>query len=231
MRGKHVILSFVLLVTGFIVSLSYQYANENQADPTVSESQWRHEDELRREILMQQTANRDRQEQLRQVQRNVRELEAEIAQQEATYFNLVEDLEKLRKVTGKVEVQGPGIEVSLSDYSYVPEEGNPNDYIVHEQHIHKVVHELIVSDAEAIAINGQRISHHSYIQCAGPVIRIDGHTSYAPFVITAIGDPDKFEQSLNIIGGVKDQLVNDQIEVRIQKRDNIVLDPFLSEKG
>jgi uncharacterized protein YlxW (UPF0749 family) len=235
-KGKHVILSFVLLVTGFILALSYELTNERQAELTPGyERQWRHEDELRNQISNLQERNQELQEELREYQTEVRLLEDEIAsesaEQELRTTNLIEDLDRLRKVVGNVPVKGPGLEVSLEDASYVPEGSNPNDYIVHEIHVQKVVHELFVAGAEAIAINGHRISHKSYIQCAGPVIIIDGNTSYAPFVVTAIGDGEKFEQAISLVGGVKDQLLNDGISIRIQQQGLIELDPYLTEGG
>lgn len=220
-----------MLVTGFIIAFSYQYTNESSNGNAITNHQWKQEDDLRNQVLNQQVLNRNLQEELRAIQTQVRQLEEEIADQETAYFNLVEDLEKLRMIAGQVQVKGPGLEVTLKDYSYVPEDENPNNYIVHEQHIQRVVHELLVTGAEAIAINGQRINHQSYIQCIGPVIRIDGNTSFAPFVITAIGDADKLESALNLVGGVKDQLVNDQIEVRVEKKNEIILDPYLTERG
>lgn len=230
-KGKHVVFSFIMLVTGFIIALSYQFTNEEESKQTITERQWKKEDSLRNEVLFEQSVNRNLAEELRVIQSEIHAVEEEISIQEKTYFNLVEDLEKLRMVTGAVAVQGAGIEVTLTDAEYIPDGENPNYYIVHEGHIQKVVHELLVTQAEAIAINGQRISHQSYIQCVGPVIRIDGITSFAPFTITAIGDPNKLNDSLNLPGGVKDQLVSDQIEVKIEKKDLIRLDPYLSERG
>ena len=234
-KGKHVLLSFVMLVTGFIVALSYQFANENEETGYASERQWRHEDELRNNIIVEQALNRNLQEDLRAYKAQLREIESEISEldeeMEFKTANLVEDIEKLRKIVGSVKVSGPGVEVSLSDHSYLPDGANPNDYIVHEQHIHKVVHELFVAGAEAVAVNGYRLSHQSFIQCVGPVISIDGNTSYAPFVVSAIGDATQLEAALNIYGGVKDQLVNDDIEIRILKKEEIIMDPYLAERG
>ncbi|OIJ17748.1 hypothetical protein BKP45_19475 [Anaerobacillus alkalidiazotrophicus] len=230
-KGNHVILSFILIITGFIIALSYQFANEIPKSQFITDGQWKKEDELRNEVLFEQSVNRNLSEELRAIQAEINTIEEEIAIQERTYFNLVEDLERLRMVTGSVGVKGPGIEVTLRDSDYVPDGENPNFYIVHELHIQKVIHELLVTQAEAIAINGQRISHRSYIQCVGPVIRIDGNTSFAPFVITAIGDTDKLFDSLHLPGGIRDQLLSDQIEVKIEKKDLLMMDPYLSERG
>ncbi len=230
-KGKHVVFSFVMFVTGFIIALSYQFANPEDTRTVITEGQWKKEDSLRNEVLVQQSVNRNLSEELRAIQAEIKAIEEEIANQERAYFNLVEDLEKLRMVTGAVGIQGAGIEITLTDAEYVPDGENPNFYIVHEAHIQKVVHELLVTQAEAIAINGQRISHRSYIQCVGPVIRVDGVTSFAPFTVTAIGDSDKLHDALNLPGGIKDQLISDQIEVKIEKKDLIVMDPYLSERG
>lgn len=234
-KGKHVILSLVLLVTGFIITFSIQFTKEHRDESELTHRQWRQEDELRNKIIVQQVVNQNLQEELKGLQTRLMTIEAEIAEleseKEVRLKNLIEDIERLRKVVGTVAVKGPGVEVSLSDYSYVPDGANPNDYIVHDRHVQKVVDELLVAGAEAIAINGYRISQSSFIQCIGPVINIDGNTSYAPFTISAIGEAEKLVESLNMYGGVKDQLVSDQIEVKIQQKSEIILNPFLSESG
>ncbi len=225
-----------MLVTGFILALSYEITSEGSSPllPGI-ERQWELEDELRNQVIMEQTTNRKLQEDLRLFQAQVRDLENNLAsmdeEQEVKAQNLLEDIERLRKIVGQVEVEGPGIEIALEDADYMPDGANPNDYIVHEFHIQRVVHELFVAGAEAVAINGYRLSHQSYIQCTGPVIRVDGNTSSAPFVITGIGDPDHLESALTLPGGVHYQLVNDEITVRIQKKNLITLDPYLSERG
>ncbi|MFA9557367.1 DUF881 domain-containing protein [Evansella sp. AB-rgal1] len=231
-KGSHVIFSFVLLVTGFILAISYQFTNENsESGNQLSSSQWRAEDELRNQVLMEQSINRNLTEELRVIQNQITEIEEEIANQQRTYFNLVEDIDRLRMITGSVQVKGEGLSVILRDADYVPEGDNPNNYIVHEQHIQRVIDELLVTGAEAIAINGHRINHRSYIQCIGPVIEVDGNISYAPFEITAIGESETLNSALNMVGGVVDQLLSDNIEVRIEQKNEIALDPYYSERG
>ncbi|MDG5788284.1 DUF881 domain-containing protein [Evansella sp. AB-P1] len=230
-KGSHVIFSFVLLLTGFILAISYQITNERQITNEMSSTQWRAEDELRNEVLMEQAINRNLTEELRDIQNQINEIEDDIANSQRRYFNLVEDLDRLRMVTGSVQVKGEGISVTLRDAEYVPDGDNPNSYIVHEQHLQKIIHELLVTGAEAIAINGYRLNHQSYIQCIGPVIEIDGNVSFAPFEITAIGEKETLNSSLNMVGGVIDQLVSENIEVRIENKNEIIMDPYFSERG
>ncbi|WP_326938308.1 DUF881 domain-containing protein [Alkalihalobacillus alcalophilus] len=235
-RGKHVILSFVLFVSGFIIALSYQITYERQASTGQEvETQWRYEDDLREQIVETETSNYELQQEILELQAEVRELEEEFAnlsvEEEVRNKNLIDDIERLRKIAGTVPVNGPGIEISLEDAEYMPTGTNPNDYIVHEAHVQQVIDELLVSQAEAVAINGYRLTNQSFIKCVGPVILVDGQASAAPFTITAIGDPETLLASLDILGGVKDQLVNEGITVRIQKKNQIELSPYLSESG
>nr|WP_096435500.1 DUF881 domain-containing protein [Alteribacter populi] len=229
LKSNVVILSFVLLVAGFILAFSFQLTNDNGSSETMTNSQWEVEDELRNEILIQQSLNRNLTEELRIIQTEMNRVEEDVANHERRNFNLVEDMDKLRMITGAVAVKGEGIEVRLDDAEYIPEDQHANNFIVHEQHVQQVIDELIVTGAEAIAVNGHRVNHQSYIQCIGPVIEIDGQRSFAPFVITAIGDSEQLELALNLSGGVRDQLVNENVEVRMEKKNEIVLDPYFEE--
>ncbi|MBM7659452.1 uncharacterized protein YlxW (UPF0749 family) [Bacillus mesophilus] len=229
-KGNHLILSFVCIVLGFMISFSYQFTKtENNEANRITNRQWEREYEYRNTLVKQEELNRNLQQELFERQEKIREIEENLADQEQVLFNLVEDVEKLRMYVGEIKIQGPGVEVTLEDASYVPSEANVNNYIVHEGHLHNVINELLISGANAIAINGQRIFHDSYISCIGPVVSVDGTQHPAPFVITAVGDSDVLDAALNITGGVKDQLVNDNINVKIAKQQQIILEPQLGQ--
>lgn len=227
-KGNHVVLSFVCIVLGFMISFSYQFTkSENKEENQLTDRQWEREYEYRNTLIKQEEINRNLQQELFKQQELVRAAEENLGKQEQVLFNLVEDVEKYRMYVGETKVQGRGLEVTLEDASYVPTEANVNSYIVHEGHIQNVINELMISGANAIAINGQRIFHDSYILCIGPVISVDGTQHPAPFIVSAIGDSEVLEAAVNIKGGVKDQLVNDNIKVKIEKRQQIILEPRL----
>lgn len=229
-NGKHVILSFVTLVLGFLISFSYQLTN-SKTENVAEGKQWQREFELREKLIRLEEATGKLQEELTEKQQKVREIEADLAGQEKSFKTIVEDVEKLRMFAGEVQVKGPGIEVTLMDSSYVKLEDNPNNYIVHEGHVHKVVNELLTAGAKAIAINGQRLVQNSYIACIGPVISVDGNEHNAPFVISAIGDSEVLFSALTIVQGVRDQLVMDNIEVKIEKKVDLIFEPYLGTKN
>jgi len=196
----------------------------------ISDRQFVMANNLRKQILLVQDKNRELQKDLYDKQETVRKYEKELSEEAEMYLSLAEETEKYRLFLGKVKVKGPGIEISLEDGEYRQSE-DANNYIVHEHHVFKVVNELYIAGATAISINGQRLNHNSYIVCNGPVITVDGNPYPAPFIISALGDTDTLVSALNISGGVRDQIVNDNIIFSIEKKKQIILDPVLGESS
>lgn len=230
LRGRYVILSLVLLVLGFLISYSYQLTKEKNQNRTISLEQWDKEYETRSLLISNEEINKELQKELYAKQEEVKQIEASLKDQKQVYFNLVEDVEKFRMYVGDLPVVGKGIQVTLEDASYIPEGENVNNYIVHESHIFNVINELYISGADAISINGQRLSSDSYIYCNGPVITVDGKQFPAPFVISAIGEPSVLIPALNIAGGILDQLAYDNIVVTVEKKEEIKMEPLLQDQ-
>ncbi|MCP3742692.1 DUF881 domain-containing protein [Rossellomorea sp. BNER] len=229
-RGKHVVLSLVCLVLGFILAFSYSLAStEDSIQSKLTSGQYQKEDDLRDQLIAQQEKNSMIQKELYDKQDRVVKIEQDLSKEKQIYFNLAEDAEKFRMYLGKTGVKGQGLKVTLSDANYKPSGENVNNYIVHEHHVFKVINELYIAGASAVAINGQRLKHNSYIVCEGPVITVDGVQFPAPFEITAIGDSEVLSAALNIVGGVKDQLVNDNIVFTEEKKQEIILEPTIGE--
>lgn len=226
-KGNHVIFSLVFLVLGYMMAFSYHLTQREEEKPALSGKQWERDLELRNQLVELEEKNRALQKELNTKQENVLDIEKELSQEAQVYFNLAEDAEKYRMHLGKVKVKGSGVEVTLADGDYDPDEDNINNYIVHEHHVFKVINELYISGASAVAINGQRLSHSSYIVCNGPVIEVDGYQHPAPFVITAIGDAEVLSSALNLTGGVKDTLVDENIQFTLEKKGEIIMEPLL----
>ncbi|MFT4413473.1 DUF881 domain-containing protein [Fredinandcohnia humi] len=229
MKGRHVILSLVTLVLGFMISFSYQFTREQMENHHVSDQQWNEENRIRTQLNEQNEKNRKLQKELLEKQDQIQKIEEDLAneEQEQIYYNMVEEVEKYRMVVGEIGVKGPGVVVTLEDASYVPSGQDVNNYLVHESHLFKVINELYVSGAQAVSVNGKRLNHNSYIYCNGPVVVVDGDPFPAPFVISAIGDVDVLTPALNMNGGITDQLIQDNIVVKIESKTEIAMDPLL----
>ncbi|MGE7090003.1 DUF881 domain-containing protein [Lysinibacillus sp. NPDC048646] len=215
-------LLIVCMTTGFIIGYSYNQAKDNRESGAI-DSQLLQEDSYREELIEQQERNKELTEEASALQEKIRKYEKQFVSSEKDYQQLVEQAEDLRLLLGDLNAEGKGLRITLQDGDYDPKSVNPNDYIVHESHIFKLLNELKISGAQAIAINGQRIMANSYIRCNGPVITIDGKQHPAPFVIEAVGDSATLSASLNLSGGVVDQLVNDNIVVSLEENQKLTM--------
>ncbi|WP_075617475.1 DUF881 domain-containing protein [Paenisporosarcina indica] len=220
--NKRIIFSIVCLVLGFMLAYSYSLSSSKKLNgEPVSSTYFEQEERYREDLVQQKERNKELAEELEARQLQVREIEKSLSGSEEKYEGLINEAEDLRLLIGLLPATGEGVSVELEDAEYNPESVNPNDYIVHESHVFQVLNELKISGAEALSINGQRLHANSYIKCNGPVITIDGQPFPAPFIIEAVGDPSVLVPSLQLSGGVLDQLLNDNIVVTIEEKSKI----------
>lgn len=212
-KGKHVILSLVLFVFGYLIAVSYEQAQILLEDDPVSVEEWDRAFYYRQQLIDFEERNNSLEQQINDLRVVLLQMETSLSEEQQNLMSAVELKRELQAYVGELAVEGPGVFITLKDQDYVPDEANVNDYIVHDRHVQLVINELLSAGAEAIEINGQRIFHHSHVFCVGPVITVDGKTHPAPFTIEAIGDQDTLRQSLELEQGVIDQLVNERIEV------------------
>ena len=88
-------------------------------------------------------------------------------------------------------VSGPGVQITLSDAppGQIPAGATPNDLVIHQQDIEDTMNALWAGGAEAMTVQGVRITNRTVIRCIGNVILVDGTSYSPPYVIQAIGDP------------------------------------------
>ncbi|RNF40676.1 DUF881 domain-containing protein [Planococcus salinus] len=228
--SKSIIFSLVFLVLGYILAYSYNLSkSQSELESFTGSTLFEEEERLRQELIEQQERNKSLREELMEKQASVQQFEQSFSEGENHSAELAEKTEALRRYLGAVPVEGEGLEVTLRDGEYKPDSENPNDYIVHESHVFQVINELYISGAQAISINGQRIHKNSHIVCTGPVITVDGVQYSAPFIIVAIGRPDVLKSSMELTGGVLDQLVNDNIIVTMNEEQAVSMPALLSE--
>lgn len=222
-------LLIVCVTMGFIVGYSYNQAKDNRDAGASDAELFEQEESYREELIAQQERNKELSEELTALQEKIRKYEKSFVASKKDYTKLVEEAEDLRLLLGDLNAEGKGIRITLQDGDYNPKSANPNDYIVHESHVFKLLNELKISGAQAIAINGQRVLANSYIRCNGPVITIDGKQHPAPFVIEAVGDSATLMASLNLNGGIVDQLVNDNIVVSLEEEQKLIMPKVIVE--
>ncbi|MGW2134129.1 membrane associated protein [Streptomyces sp. KO7888] len=100
-------------------------------------------------------------------------------------------------LAGAVEVHGPGVKLVVDDAKDVGTgaDGKPRGTSgfsdtgrVRDRDMQRVVNGLWESGAEAISINGQRLTALSAIRAAGDAILVDNRPLVPPYTVLAVGD-------------------------------------------
>jgi uncharacterized protein YlxW (UPF0749 family) len=109
--------------------------------------------------------------------------------------------EELAVAAGEVPVSGPGLQMTLTDATAVDTgsgAGDPrttvsDDGRVLDSDVQLAVNGLWEAGAEAVSINGRRLTVLSAIRSAGEAILVDFRPLVPPYVISAIGDPSTLQ--------------------------------------
>lgn len=94
-------------------------------------------------------------------------------------------------LAGTLPVEGPGIELVVTD----------DDGSVSASVFVNVLEELRAAGAEAVELDGQRITMSSWITGSGDGIVVNGVAASSPYVWRVIGDPHTLAGALGIPGG------------------------------
>ena len=157
------------------------------------------------------TLVRNRQEQVKVVENEVAALDAQIQSFTAATPQSGTPDEDAFTARSTRPVSGPGVQITLSDAppGQIPEGATPNDLVIHQQDIEDTMNALWSGGAEAMTVQGVRITSRTVIRCIGNVILVDGTSYSPPYVIQAIGDPDTLRATVT----ANPRMVNYQVYV------------------
>jgi len=148
------------------------------------------------ELLSQLSSADQRRDALaKEVARLQQELNQRLTAQ-AAQKRLDQELVQAEILAGTIPVQGPGITVVWGNGTA------PAAFQIEDLDLLQMVNELRAAGAEAIAINGQRITAETEIRNASNYILINGTQEGAPFTIQAIGPVAAMTQALELPGGL-----------------------------
>jgi uncharacterized protein YlxW (UPF0749 family) len=106
---------------------------------------------------------------------------------------LNDELQDARIAAGLIPLAGTGIVLQLEDsMEPVGPGADQADYLVGARDVRSVVEELWAAGAEAIAVNGERITPTTAIIDVGPSILVNAAYLAGPYQVTAIGPDDLY---------------------------------------
>ena len=183
--------AFGCLLAGFVLVVAYVHTNRG------APAAQRVHDQLAQKVQAGERANDALGSRVENVQRTLAR-----AQQQAlpTSGALSRRLAQAQQAAGTVAVHGPGLSVTLRE----PPTSSATDAvgrggstplaatnILTDRDIRSVVNELWRDGAEAIAVNGIRLTPASAIRFAGEAVLVDFVPISSPYTIDAIGDDDR----------------------------------------
>jgi uncharacterized protein YlxW (UPF0749 family) len=108
-------------------------------------------------------------------------------------------------VTGAWPVSGTGLSVALEDAptSSLDISGVvADDLVVHQQDLQHVINALWAGGAESMTLQGERVTSTSAFRCSGNILLLHGKVFSPPYVVEAIGEPDRLQAALDASPGV-----------------------------
>lgn len=140
------------------------------------------------------------------LQKNVDTLRASVEkkQQDALEKHGDKDSRMATLLSGAVPVKGPGLKLVVDDAkeSESGDSGGPRQSSgfsdsgrIKDRDMQRVVNGLWESGAEAVSINGQRLTSRSAIRAAGDAILVDNKPLAPPYTLLAVGNGKKLSTS------------------------------------
>ncbi|MFF4607675.1 DUF881 domain-containing protein [Streptomyces sp. NPDC001339] len=144
--------------------------------------------------------------------------------------------ELLALLSGSTQVTGPGVKLVVDDAKGAesngggPREGGgfSDTGRVRDRDMQRVINGLWESGAEAIAVNGQRLTSLSAIRAAGDAILVDNKPLAPPYTVLAVGDGQRLSTTFQgsadgrYLHGLQE---NFGIRTRISAESEVMLPP------
>lgn len=214
--SRNISIALICVILGLALSWQFQ-SIRNNAKVMNLESQKK--DDLVVKILNEQKNNENLRAKLNELQAQLNKFESARGNSDENLKLLTDEIQKLKTVAGLTDVKGKGVTVTFAKEDALN---------VEDDDLLFVLNELRATDAQALAINDQRIIDTSEVRVAGGYIMVNGRHVTPPFVIKAIVDPDNAVNALNMIGGALEK-IKLFIDVDVEKTDNIEI-PKISEE-
>lgn len=220
-KGKKVISIVIFFITVVLIALIFiQFRTVEKTNSIGINSM--QEEELRTEILEWKNKYEEVAERLNDNNLKIEEYTNIIQNNQQASELLNTELNEYNMLMGKTDVTGSGVLIVMTD-SYERTYSSSN--LVY------LVNELKYAGAEAISINGQRITNFSdIVTIQEKYMLINGERISGPYEVKAIGNKDRLLEILNFpVDGYIDNCKNQGYTISINAQDNIQIPAYSQE--
>lgn len=229
MKNWKVALTLGILCCILSIAISIQFKTINDSNSTVSQTLTGNE--LRDQVLKWKEKYDKASKDLEKSEKKLEEIRLQATKNDENALDKETKIKQDNILLGLTDVTGSGIVITLKDNNTVKRSNiSPLDnielYLVHAGDLVEVVNALRNAGAEAISINGQRITNYTSIYCAGNVVVVNGEKISSPVEIKAIGSPELLYGSITIPGGYLELMEDTGVMVEVKKNDNISIGKY-----
>ena len=211
-------LGLMCFILVFVMFMQFRTVQETD----ITEIETMREAELREALAEWKTKYQETSETLQDTNQKIEEYsQKDSSNQQATEL-LSKEVEQTNMILGKVDVQGEGVIVTLTD----TEEGS-----VTSIDLINLVNELILAGAEAISINDNRVINMTDIVDIGnQFIVINSQRISSPYTVKAIGEKTYLQSALTIKSGYVDRYKATGININVETKGNIKILKYEGDK-
>lgn len=183
----NITITIVCIALGVIISIQYRSLSASGSVSSDAEKISKYQAnilKLEQELDTIETENKELEEKVELL---------ESATNEEQIQKLEEELSNIKMFSGAAKVEGAGLHISIA----------LNRDILSgtlQRHLLGLINELKASSAQAISVNGERLTAMSEIRIVGEYVAINGRQHSAPFEIYAIGEPEKLYSGVYLNG-------------------------------
>ena len=226
-KGKITMTITMAIACFALVAIMFmQFKIVNQTDITSIENM--RETELRTELANWKSKYEETNQKYEETVKKIDEYKQTKQSNDETKKIVDNELEQVNMALGKTNVEGQGIEITITENQNEETEGTIKAY-----NLLILVDALKAAGAEAIQVNEQRIINMSDIidinGTYGSFIQVNGQRILAPYVIKAIGNQRYLESALIGNGGYAQELRTTGFNVSINPNNKVKINKYNGE--
>lgn len=227
-NSRNVVMYVICFLLAFVVTIQVRTVNVSESDIL----RLKKENELRDEVNQWKDAYNNLSAKVTELNNKINEYQKASAESNDDVALIKDELDETKVIAGLTEVKGKGVTVTLDDKKALEEIAldagyyDSNVFLIHDTDIMSIINELVLNGAEAVSVNGQRITSLTGIRSVGPVIEINNVKMSAPYEVKAIGDSDMLATNINLRGGKVEELRALKIDITVKKEEEVVVPAY-----
>ena len=202
-----IIIGIMCFILVYVMFMQFRVVNETD----VTSLRTKRESELREELDNWQSRYEDTSNQLEQAKANLDEYKNKIDDSQSASELLDKELQEAELNLGKTDVKGAGVVITLED----------GDVAVDAEDLIKLMNKLKRAKAEAISVNGQRVTNLTEFADVDSYIVVNGTRLSSPYTIQVIGNQKYLESGITAKGGFSDDMTSNGKNISITEDNDI----------